>query len=127
MIFKILLIGLGGFTGAILRFELNIFVINFSKNSPVPISTLTINLLGCLLIGALSQLVDSRGFFNGPLSEFIFVGFLGAFTTFSTFSNETYELLRSGKMFFAIENIGMHLILGLIAIWAGHFLVVKLS
>jgi CrcB protein len=51
---------------------------------------------------------------------FIFIGLLGGFTTFSTFGNETFNLARSGEMTSALANVGANVILGLLAVWAGH-------
>lgn len=77
------------------------------------------NLIGCLVIGFLSQLADSRGVFTAETRALVFVGALGGFTTFSTFGNETMNFLRDGENFPAILNVGAHIILGLGAVWLG--------
>ena len=87
-----LLIGMGGFLGAIMRYLLGNYVQNWSKISDFPIGTLVVNLVGCLLIGALAQLAEIRDIFTPETSSLIFLGFLGAFTTFSTFSSDSYNL-----------------------------------
>ena len=126
MLSKSLLIGLGGFTGALLRYGVSGLVLNFSKNGSFPFATLVVNLLGCFLIGLLSQLVDTNGMFSPQARSFIFIGLLGAFTTYSTFGNETINLMRAGQGLLSLTHIGTHLLLGLAAVWLGRFLVLSL-
>ena len=114
-----LFIGLGGFLGAILRYALSDFVQSWSKFSQFPFGTLVVNLLGCLLIGALAQLAESRDIFTPETSSLIFLGFLGAFTTFSTFSSESLNLMRNGQNLLSYLNIGASVVLGLAAVWLG--------
>lgn len=87
-----------------------------------PFGTLAVNTLGCLVIGFLSQLAETRGVFTPETRALVFVGVLGGFTTFSTFSNETWNLLRGNQIFPALTNIGAHLLLGLGAVWLGRTL-----
>ena len=114
-----LFIGLGGFLGAILRYALSDFVQNWSKFSHFPFGTLVVNLVGCLLIGALAQLGESRDIFTPEASSLIFFGFLGAFTTFSTFSADSLNLMRNGQSLLSYLNIGASVVLGLAAVWLG--------
>ena len=120
---KIIIVGLGGFTGAILRYALSAILQNTTKNTSFPYSTLVINLLGCFLMGALSQCVESMGLISQDSHAFLIIGLLGAFTTFSTFSNESFVLMRVGKTLFSFLNISLHIILGLGAIWLGRLVV----
>jgi len=113
-----LLIGLGGFIGAILRYSVSGFVQGWSKGNPFPIGTLAVNILGCFVIGLLSQLAESRGLFSPETRSLLFIGFLGAFTTFSTFGNDTMNLLQNTP-WLSITNVSAHITLGLIAVWAG--------
>jgi CrcB protein len=78
---------------------------------------LTVNFLGCLAIGFLSQLAESRGYFTAETRTLVFVGVLGGFTTFSAFSNETINLWRDGQNLLASINIAAHLVLCLSAVW----------
>jgi len=116
----LVLVGLGGFIGAVLRYLLSTSVQLWTRNSVFPYGTLVVNLLGCLLIGLLSQLGESRHLFSPEIRSFIFVGTLGAFTTFSTFGNETMSLFRNGETTLSLVNIGTQLGFGLAAVWLGH-------
>jgi len=120
---NLLLIGLGGFMGALLRYSVSGLIQNLSKSMSFPYGTLFVNLLGCLLIGALSQVAEIRGVISPEARSFIFIGLLGAFTTFSTFGNDTVSLFQDGKDFLSYVNIGLHLVLGLSAVWLGQSLV----
>lgn len=122
-----LLIGMGGFLGAIMRYLLSDYVQNWSKISDFPIGTLVVNLVGCLLIGALAQLAEIRDIFTPETSSLIFLGFLGAFTTFSTFSSDSFNLFREGNNLLFYLNIGASVIFGLFAVWLGRTLVSLVS
>lgn len=124
--YKLFLIGLGGFTGALLRYGLSGLVQNWSKSISFPYGTLATNLLGCFLIGLFSQLAESYGLFSDEIRGFVFIGLLGAFTTYSTFGNETLNMLREGQAFLSTVNVGLHLILGLGAIFLGRIMVLSL-
>lgn len=119
---KILLIGLGGFIGAILRYGVSGLVQNLTRSISFPYGTLAVNVIGCLIIGGLSQLVETRGFFSVQTRLFVFVGVLGALTTFSTFSNETINLVRERQLFYALANTGLHIILCFAAVVLGRWL-----
>ena len=85
---NLLLVGLGGFMGALLRYSITGFFQGWSKSVHFPYGTLVVNLLGCLLLGFLSQIAETRGIISAEARSFLFVGLLGAFTTFSTFGND---------------------------------------
>jgi len=116
---NILFIGLGGFIGAILRYSIGGFIQGWSKGNNFPIGTLAVNILGCFVIGLLSQLAETHGLFSPETRSLLFIGFLGAFTTFSTFGNETMNLLQSTKPWLSLTNVSAHIVLGLMAIWVG--------
>ena len=120
---KLLLIGVGGFAGALLRYSVSGLVQNISTAVAFPYGTLVVNLLGCLLIGGLSQIVESQGVVSPEIQSFMFIGFLGAFTTFSTFGNESFLLLSQGKSHLTLVNVGFHLILGIGSVWVGRVVV----
>ena len=116
---KLILVGIGGAFGSILRYSVSGLVQDLSKSIAFPYGTLVVNLIGCLTIGFLSQLAESRGYFTAETRALVFVGILGGFTTFSTFGNETMNLWRDGESAFAALNIVAHLVLGLGAVWLG--------
>jgi CrcB protein len=116
---KLFLIGLGGATGSILRYLVSGFVQDIAKSAAFPYGTLAVNLVGCWIIGFLSHLVDTRGVLTAEARALVIVGFLGGFTTFSAFGNETMNLLRDGENGPALANVGAHLVLGLGAVWLG--------
>jgi CrcB protein len=119
---KILLIGVGGFVGAILRYYVSGWMQQWVRDAGFPWGTLIVNLTGCLVIGGLSYLADVRGAFTPEARAFLFIGLMGAYTTFSTFGNETMALLRDGEFTPALVNVGAHVVLGLSAVWAGRAL-----
>ncbi|HLF03276.1 MAG TPA: fluoride efflux transporter CrcB [Anaerolineales bacterium] len=119
---KILLIGAGGFIGALLRYYVSGWAHQLAKDVGFPWGTLVVNLTGCLVIGVLSYLADVRGAFTPDTRAFVFIGIMGAYTTFSTFGNETMALLRDGETAPALANVGAHMALGLGAVWAGRAL-----
>jgi CrcB protein len=114
---KVFLAGIGGFVGSILRYSVSGFVQDLSRSFDFPYGTLAVNFIGCLAIGFLSQLAESRGYFTAETRTLVFVGILGGFTTFSAFSNETINLWREGENFLAAANIVAHLVLCLSAVW----------
>ena len=115
---QLVMIGIGGFIGAVLRYLTSDLVQRLS-GSGFPYGTLAVNALGCLVIGFLAVLAEERGIFTPEARALVFVGVLGAFTTFSTFSYETSSLLRSGQALPALLNIGVQIGLGLVAVWTG--------
>ena len=119
MVTKILLVGLGGFVGAALRYVSGLIVGRFTTETPFPYETFLVNMLGCLLIGFLAGLADTRDLFTETSRVFVFTGLLGAFTTFSTFSHDTVGLFQDGYPSQALLNLGVQIFLGLIAVWGG--------
>ncbi len=116
---KFLLVGLGGALGSMLRYGAGGLVGRFKAGWTFPLETLLINVAGCLVIGLLAGLAESRGVFSGTTRAFLFVGLLGGFTTFSTFGYETFQLLRDGQWQSAGVSAGLQVVLGIGAVWAG--------
>ncbi len=119
---RVLLVGLGGFIGSILRYAVGGAVGRWKAGWTFPIETLLINVVGCVVLGLLAGLSESRGLFSGTTRAFLFIGLLGGFTTFSTFGYETYQLLRSGQWPDAALSTGLQMVLGIGGVWAGHML-----
>jgi CrcB protein len=116
---NIFLIGIGGFFGSILRYLASGYVQQASRSIDFPYGTLVVNVLGCFIIGFLAQLAEDRGVFTNQSRLFVLVGFLGGFTTFSAFGNETLNLVREGQAMNALTNVGANVFLGLLAVWLG--------
>lgn len=93
-----------------------------SPGGSFPLGTLGVNVIGCLVIGLLGGWADNRGLFSPEMRLLIFIGLLGGFTTFSTFGYETLALLRDGQLLATAGYVGLHLILGLAAVWIGYSL-----
>jgi len=115
---KLLVIGLGGFIGAILRYGVSGWVYKII-GARMPFGTLAVNILGSFILGLFLFLAEGR--FNiGPLWRgFIAIGMMGALTTFSTFSYETLALLQGNLWIQAFLNILSNVLLTLLAVWAG--------
>lgn len=117
MLKSIILVGIGGGIGSILRFLTS--QIQQNPNSLFPIKTLLVNVLGCLLIGFLFGLSEKNQLTNPYLKLLFITGFCGGFTTFSTFSLENFTLIQSGYLFTAIIYTILSVLLGLFALWIG--------
>ncbi len=116
---QLLLVGLGGFLGSIGRFVMTGAFNRFSPALGFPIGTLTVNILGCFLIGLLHGLAETRSLFGPDIRIFLFIGILGGFTTYSTFGFESLTLLKDGALLKAFANIILHILFGLSAVWVG--------
>lgn len=119
---KILYIGLGGFVGATMRYAAGLLVRHFAGTTQFPYGTLVVNFLGSLMIGFLITFAGTEGLLSPLAQAFLITGMLGAFTTFSTFSYETLNLFQLGQTSPAILNLGVQIVLGVVAVWAGSVL-----
>ncbi|OQX20775.1 MAG: chromosome condensation protein CrcB [Desulfobulbaceae bacterium A2] len=117
---RLLLIGSGGFLGSICRYGLAGMVQRLSPEAIFPWGTVAVNLLGCLCIGGLAGLADTRHYFSAESRAFLFIGVLGGFTTFSTFGLETFNLLRDGDLSRALGNALLQVFVGLFCVWLGY-------
>ena len=124
---KIILVGIGGFIGAALRYLMSGYIQNLTQNVAFPHGTLAVNITGCFLIGMFSQLVEFPSGMTSEMRLFLMVGLLGSFTTYSTFSNETLNLLQDQRLLPAFINIVTHLILGLSAVFLGRFTILRIG
>ena len=116
---SVLYVALGGAIGSVSRYLVGTWAQTASQSIDFPYGTLTVNLIGCFVIGFLSQLVESRGVFTPETRGLVFIGVLGGFTTFSSFGNDTINLLRDGETFNALANVGANVIFGLTLVWLG--------
>jgi CrcB protein len=115
---KLLIIGGGGFLGAVARYVLTGFAQRVF-DTLFPIGTLVVNVLGCLCIGVMIYLVEDRMVLSSDMRLFLAIGLLGAFTTFSTFGYETIQMLRDGQSLEALVNVLLNVTLGIGAVWFG--------
>jgi fluoride exporter len=122
MFLNILIVGIGGFVGAIARYLISAGVQSIFSRSLFPFGTLAVNLLGCMIMGFLCAIALNWGVLTPRAKLLLMTGFLGALTTFSTFSNETFDLIKNSEMFLAFVNVGVQVVFGLFFIWFGYFL-----
>ena len=117
-----LIVGCGGFLGAGTRH----LVAVAAERWPHPLGglpmPLTVNILGCFLVGLLTGLAESRDWITPPLRLFLVVGFLGGFTTFSAFGLDLFTLVRGAEFARAVINMAAHLVLGLTAVALGYWI-----
>jgi fluoride exporter len=112
---------MGATVGAPLRYYLQGVVQN-SSSSLFPFGTLVVNVTGCLVIGLLLTLAEERGALGPHARLALVTGFLGSYTTFSTFAYESFQQIRGGELFFASANIVASVFVGVLAVWMGTIL-----
>lgn len=115
---EFLLVGIGGALGAISRLVVSTWVAQ-KFGATFPYGTFAVNVTGSLLLGFIMTLATERASFPAEIRPLIAVGFIGAYTTFSTFSYETMQLLLAGSILEGTLNIVVSLAAGLAAILAG--------
>lgn len=115
---QILLIAVGGATGAVLRFVVSGWVYSMLGRD-FPYGTLVVNVFGSLVMGLCFALLVERMMSGPEWRAFLMVGLLGALTTFSTFSIETLNLLEDGELFKAFSNVMASVLLCLLGAWVG--------
>lgn len=119
MIKQLLLVGAGGLAGSIARFlvsRIDFKVYFFS----IPLGTLTVNVVGSLLIGFLAGISDKSTILTADLRLLLMVGLCGGFTTFSTFSGENLSLMQSGQYLSVLLYTGLSILLGFFAVYLGY-------
>ena len=118
---KLFLIGVAGFIGTIGRYWLA-DVIAKRYGETFPFGTLVVNLTGCFLAGLLFYLLQERFVASPTARTVVFVGFLGGFTTFSSFGLQTFTLLQNGEFGLATFYLTASNFVGLLLVWAGYTL-----
>lgn len=115
-------VAIGGALGSMARYLLSESV-QVRAGGPFPFGTLAVNVIGCFVIGAFTGLFEGTMLPTPEARAFVVAGFLGGFTTFSAFGNETMLLLREAGFGMALANVTAQLAGGLGAVWIGRALV----
>ena len=125
MMAQILSIALGGSIGAVMRFLMSTGIHGLLGRG-FPYGTLLVNVLGSLVMGVLYELLSQRISVSPEVRSILLIGFLGAFTTFSSFSIETVNLIEQGDIIKALLNVFLNVVLCVLAAWAGLLLMRQL-
>ena len=112
------LIGLGGFAGAISRYVVD-GVVSDRTGGSFPWGTLAVNATGSFLLGLLFAMTTERAILPADVRGPVMIGFIGAYTTFSTYMLESWDLIETGSYGAAIANLGGSVVIGLAAVAAG--------
>ncbi|MBP1675033.1 MAG: CrcB protein [Bacteroidetes bacterium] len=115
------IIGLGGFFGAVARYIVALWI-GQRWGRIFPLGTFVVNISGCFLISFLMSLFTEKFMVNPQLRLFLVIGFLGAYTTFSTFEYETGNLVKDGEWAIALANVILSVIAGFVALKSGEFI-----
>ena len=115
-------IGAGSFAGGIARYLIS-KAIESGNQTVVPFGTMTVNVLGCLLIGLLYGVLERYDLLDSNWQLFLIVGFCGGFTTFSTFMNENFQLTRDGNILLGALYTSISLAGGFLLLALGHFMI----
>jgi len=118
---RLIYIGVAGLLGTLARYGLS-GVVARRFGETFPAGTLVVNVTGCFFAGALAYLLQERFVVNPEMRIAAMIGFLGGFTTFSSFGLQTFTLLRDGELGLATINVVVSNVLGLFAVWAGYML-----
>jgi CrcB protein len=114
----LVLIGLGGFAGAISRYLVD-GVVSDRTGGGFPWGTLAVNATGSFVLGLLFAMTTERAFLPAEIRGPVMIGFIGAYTTFSTYMLESWGLIEGGSYGAALANLGGSLVIGLAAVAAG--------
>ena len=118
---RLLLIGLAGLAGTLCRYGLSGFVARrFGETFPT--GTLLVNVIGCFVAGFLLYTLNERFLISEVVRTALMIGFLGGFTTFSSFGVQTFTLMREGETFFAVMNVLLSNVFGIASVWVGYSL-----
>lgn len=113
MIKNLLLVALGGAVGSVGR-----YLVSRWMEGSFPWGTLTVNIVGCLVIGLLTGLV-AKGSLSPEMKLLLVAGFCGGLTTFSTFANESFSMMKAGDAMLAAIYIGASVAIGIFAVYVG--------
>ena len=114
---KYFVVGIGGFLGAIARYVVAVYIAD-RYGVRFPFGTFVINMSGCFLVGFTVTLL-ARTTASQYWRYFIPIGFIGAYTTFSTFEYETLRAVQDGQLATGLLNVALSVVIGFVAVWAG--------
>lgn len=114
----ILLIGAGGFAGAIARYLVDVRISTWTGGS-LPWGTFVVNLSGSFVVGLLFALVIERAVLPADVRAPLMIGFIGAYTTFSTLALESWRMMEDGAWLYASANLVGSIVIGVLAVVAG--------
>ena len=123
--YTILLVGIGGFIGAILRYTLGGWIQKGFVNFPV--GTLTINTVGSFFLGLIMYLSEYQGLFSDETRIFLTIGIMGAFTTLSTFGYESFRLLDDSKLMLMAINVVSTVLFSIMAVYLGKIVALSIG
>jgi CrcB protein len=124
-LYTLLLVGLGGFIGAILRYVLGGWIQNNFVNFPV--GTLVINTTGSFFIGLIMYLSEYQGLFSDDTRIFLTIGIIGGYTTLSTFGYESFRLLDDSKFALMTINVVSTVLFSIMAVYLGKILALSIG
>lgn len=119
----VLLVGLGGFIGAILRYLVSGLVQTYFQNFPG--GTFVVNFVGSFLLSLIMYGSEYKGYYSDNTRIFLAIGLLGSFTTLSTFNYETFKLIEQDQIELMLLNVFCNIFLGLGAIYLGRALIIR--
>ena len=115
---KYLMVGIGGFLGAIARFWIGSYI-GVRMGDRFPYGTFVINISGSFLIGLILTVLTEKAHLSPHWRYLVPVGFIGAYTTFSTFEYETLVRIQDGQLLTGSLNVVLSVLLGFVAVWIG--------
>lgn len=122
MLKSILMVGMGGFIGTVARFLIARYF-QFNVNSAFPWSTFIVNIVGCLLIGIIYGLSEKGNMWSPDVRLFLTVGICGGFTTFSTFSYDSFLMVQEQDWFRFALYTSLSIFIGLMAVYGGRLII----
>jgi CrcB protein len=115
---KLALLALAGALGTLARYGLGGLVQRL-RDGEFPLGTLAVNCTGCFLFGVVWSLAEERMLIRGETRAIVLIGFMGAFTTYSTYAFETAEMLRDSEWWLAAANLALQNVLGITCVFLG--------
>jgi CrcB protein len=115
----LLLVGIGGSIGSLLRYLVSLWLSKAFPASSIPYGTFAVNIAGCFLIGCIYELFEKQDWMTTEWRFFLATGFCGGFTTFSSFAFENYSMINEGNWGAFIFYSAASFILGLAAVYVG--------